>query len=237
MAPRAIQRGRHDWREALGAEPGAGRGRGRGVPAASARRSNTLASLVSRCAWLFRSSSGIPAGIQGTMGARGGARALEYLLGLYFVMHVPITLLFDMQALVSADLYPTELTDMLKWYVQAFKDPLMLKPPSWFKSFLFCELVFQLPFFPFAAYAFFKGSCKWIRIPAIIYSVHTMTTLIPIGAHILFENFAQGPGTFQERLNLLSIYAPYFFIPLILLFFMLWSPHYSTEEKRKRKTR
>ncbi|XP_020818913.1 sigma intracellular receptor 2 [Phascolarctos cinereus] len=171
------------------------------------------------------------------MGSRGGARALEYLLGLYFVMHIPITLLFDMQALLSANLFPTEVTDMLKWYVQAFKDPLMLNPPSWFKSFLFCELVFQLPLFPFAAYAFFKGSCKWIRIPAIIYSVHTMTTLIPISAHILFESFTQGPRTLQERLSLLSIYAPYFFIPLILLFFMLWSPYYSSDEKKKRKTR
>ncbi|XP_074045133.1 sigma intracellular receptor 2 [Macrotis lagotis] len=171
------------------------------------------------------------------MGARGGARALEYLLGLYFVTHIPITLLFDVQPLLPPDLYPSELTDMLKWYIQAFKDPLMLNPPSWFKSFLLCEIVIQLPIFPFAAYAFFKGSCKWIRIPAIIYSVHTMTTLIPISAHILFENSTQGPKTFQDRLRLISIYAPYFFIPLILLFFMLWSPHYSTEEKRKKKTK
>ncbi|XP_007485650.1 sigma intracellular receptor 2 isoform X1 [Monodelphis domestica] len=171
------------------------------------------------------------------MRARGGARALEYLLGLYFLSHIPITLLFDSQALVTSDKFPNELTDMLKWYAQAFKDPLIKDPPSWFKALVFCELVFQLPFFPFAAYAFFKGSCKWIRIPAIIYSVHTTTTLIPIGAHILFETFPRGPMTFQERLSLLSIYIPYFFIPVILLFFMLWSPHYNTLEKRKKKTR
>lgn len=86
------------------------------------------------------------------------------------------------------------------------------------------------------------GGCKWIRIPAIVYSVHTVTTLIPILSTFLFEDFskangfkAQGPKTFQERLTLVSIYAPYFLIPLMLLLFMLRSPYYKYEEKRKKK--
>lgn len=87
-----------------------------------------------------------------------------------------------------------------------------------------------------------SGSCKWIRIPAIVYSVHTMTTLIPILSTFLFEDFskangvkAQGPKTFHERLTLIAIYAPYFLIPLMLLLFMLRSPYYKYEEKRKKK--
>uniref|UniRef100_A0A9L0JV05 Sigma intracellular receptor 2 n=1 Tax=Equus asinus TaxID=9793 RepID=A0A9L0JV05_EQUAS len=177
-----------------------------------------------------------------TMGALGVRRGLEWLLGLYFLSHVPITLFLDLQALLPRELYPLELRNLMEWYAKEFKDPLLQDPPMWFKSFLFCELVFQLPFFPFAAYAFFKGGCKWIRIPAIIYSVHTMTTLIPILSTFLFEDFskasgfkAQGPKTFHERLTLLSVYAPYFLIPLMILLFMLWSPHYKYEEKRKKK--
>lgn len=50
-----------------------------------------------------------------------------------------------------------QLRNVLQWYAKEFKDPLLQDPPEWFKSFVFCELVFQLPFFPFAAYAFFKG--------------------------------------------------------------------------------
>ena len=47
-----------------------------------------------------------------------------------------------------------------------------------------------------------SGGCKWIRTPAIIYSVHTMTTLIPILSTLLLDDFSkashfrgQGPKT------------------------------------------
>ncbi|PKU40643.1 transmembrane protein 97 [Limosa lapponica baueri] len=83
------------------------------------------------------------------------------------------------------------------------------------------------------------GGCKWIRTPAIIYSTHVATTLFAILAHILFHDFSKsqhpGPQTQRERLVLLSIYAPYLLIPLLLLFTMLFHPHYNQAEKRKRK--
>ena len=87
-----------------------------------------------------------------------------------------------------------------------------------------------------------SGGCRWIRTPAIIYSVQTMTTLIPILSTVLLEDFSkascfrgQGPKTFHERLFLISVYTPYFLIPLILLLFMLWNTSYKSEEKRKKK--
>uniref|UniRef100_A0A8C0J2N7 Transmembrane protein 97 n=1 Tax=Chelonoidis abingdonii TaxID=106734 RepID=A0A8C0J2N7_CHEAB len=73
---------------------------------------------------------------------------LEWVFALYFLTHIPITLMIDLQPLVHG---------LLKWYAVTFKDSMMLEPPSWFKSFLCCEAALQLPFFPFAAYAFLKG--------------------------------------------------------------------------------
>ncbi|XP_007530784.1 sigma intracellular receptor 2 [Erinaceus europaeus] len=176
------------------------------------------------------------------MGALSARRSLEWLLGFYFLSHIPITLLLDLQMVLSPEYYPAELKNLLQWYAKEFKDPFLLSPQLWFKAFVFCELVFQLPFFPIATYAFFKGGRKWIRTPAIIYSVHTMTTLVPILFTLLFEDFSkasgfkgQGPKTVIERVTLAFVYAPYFVIPLILLLFMLWSPHYKHEEKRKKK--
>ncbi|XP_032136976.1 sigma intracellular receptor 2 [Sapajus apella] len=176
------------------------------------------------------------------MGAPATRRCVEWLLGLYFLTHIPVTLFLDLQAVLPRELYPVEFRNLLKWYAKEFKDPLLQELPAWFKSFLFCELVFQLPFFPIATYAFLKGSCKWIRTPAIIYSVHTMTTLIPILSTFLFEDFSkasgfkgQGPETLHERLTLVSVYAPYLLIPFVLLIFMLRSPYYKYEEKRKKK--
>ncbi|NXY51828.1 SGMR2 protein, partial [Ceuthmochares aereus] len=132
-----------------------------------------------------------------------------------------------------------QLTELLQGYAAAFRDPMMLQPPEWFKAFIYCEAFLQMPFFPIAAYAFLKGGCKWIRTPAIIYSTHVATTLVPILAHILFHDFSKsedlGPQTLRERLALLSIYVPYLLIPLLILYTMLCHPHYSHVEKRKRK--
>ncbi|XP_010115703.1 PREDICTED: transmembrane protein 97 [Chlamydotis macqueenii] len=132
-----------------------------------------------------------------------------------------------------------QLSELLQWYAATFRDPMMLQPPEWFKAFIYCEAFFQLPFFPVGAYAFLKGGCKWIRTPAIIYSTHVATTLLPILAHILFHDFSSsehlGPQTQHERLVLLSIYVLYLLIPLLILFTMLYNPHYNHVEKRKRK--
>ncbi|XP_071621031.1 sigma intracellular receptor 2 [Heliangelus exortis] len=163
----------------------------------------------------------------------------ERLFGLYFLSHIPITLLIDLQPLLPAGIYPQGLTEALQWYGAAFRDPMMLQPPEWFQAFMYSEAFLQLPFFPVAAYAFLKGGCRWIRTPAIIYSTHVATTLFAILAHILFYDFSKsehpGPETQRERLVLLSIYSPYLLIPLLLLFTMLYNPHYNQVEKRKRK--
>lgn len=114
-------------------------------------------------------------------------RVLEIIFFLYFASHIPITLFIDMQALLPKYVYPQmvsasvkkvdssststrrvcvfswrqlhlrQLKDVLEWYSADFKDPMVTEPPEWFKSFVFCEALVQLPFFPIAAYAFFKG--------------------------------------------------------------------------------
>lgn len=159
-------------------------------------------------------------------------RVLEIVYFIYFASHIPITLLIDFQALLPEHVYPPQLKDVLQWYAGEFKDPMMLDPPVWFRSFVFCEALVQLPFFAVAAYAFLKGGCKWIRTPAIIYSVHVATTLIPILSHIIFHEFPltphPGPQTLKERLTLVSIYAPYLIIPVMILLTMLFSSAYNS---------
>ncbi|KAJ0022499.1 hypothetical protein NQD34_009989 [Periophthalmus magnuspinnatus] len=136
-------------------------------------------------------------------------RVLEIIFFLYFASHVPITLLIDLQALLPARLYPEQLRDVLLWYGSEFKDPMVLDPPLWFKSFIFCEALVQLPFFPVAAYAFLKGGCRWIRTPAIVYSTHTATTLIPILAHILFSTFPSEPFPGPQTQSGAGSWCPY----------------------------
>ncbi|MEQ2169364.1 hypothetical protein GOODEAATRI_024435, partial [Goodea atripinnis] len=114
-------------------------------------------------------------------------RVLEIIFFFYFASHIPITLFIDLQALLPGDVYPQpvssdhsvfficllrrlslaadinhsflhQLVDLLRWYAEEFKDPMMLDHPEWFKSFVFCEALLQMPFFPIAAYAFLKGA-------------------------------------------------------------------------------
>lgn len=42
------------------------------------------------------------------MGAVTARRCVEWLLGLYFVSHIPITMFIDLQALLPPELYPQE---------------------------------------------------------------------------------------------------------------------------------
>ncbi|XP_028662569.1 sigma intracellular receptor 2 [Erpetoichthys calabaricus] len=161
-------------------------------------------------------------------------RFLEWVFFLYFASHIPITVFIDLQALLPSNVYPQSLKDLLKWYVQTYKDPMMMNPPSWFKSFIFCEAILQLPFFPVAAYAFYKGNCRWIRTPAIIYSTHVATSLIPILGHTLFHKFPKdgmfpGPQTLRERVALMGIYIPYLVIPILILLTMLYSKAYNIQ--------
>uniref|UniRef100_A0A2K5LWG4 EXPERA domain-containing protein n=1 Tax=Cercocebus atys TaxID=9531 RepID=A0A2K5LWG4_CERAT len=156
---------------------------------------------------------------------------MESLLGLLFLTRIPITLFMALQVVLLHELYPVEFRNVLKWYAKKFKDTLLWEPSAWFKSFLFYKLVFQLPFFPIATYAFLKGSFP------------TMTTLIPILSTFLFEDFSkasgfkgQRPETLHERLSPVSVYALYLLIPFVLLMFMLQSP-YKYEEKRKKNER
>ncbi|KAF0023427.1 hypothetical protein F2P81_024057 [Scophthalmus maximus] len=175
--------------------------------------------------------------ILGTM----ALRVLEIIFFLYFASHIPITLFIDLQALLPGQLYPQPLKDLLKWYAEEFKDPMVLDPPAWFKSFILCEAVLQTPFFPIAAYAFLKGGRKWIRTPAIVYSTHVATTLVPILAHVLFYQFPMkpypGPQTPQERWLLVSIYAPYLLVPVLLLVTMLLSSTYNSISSTKTNTK
>ncbi|XP_077336633.1 sigma intracellular receptor 2 [Lithobates pipiens] len=166
-------------------------------------------------------------------------RLLEWIFFFYFFSHIPITLLVDLQAVLPSAWYPQQLLDLMRWYTATFKDHLMRNPPPWFMSFVYCEAIVQLPFFPVAAYAFLKGGCRWIRVPAIVYSSHVATTVLAILAHLLFGDFPKTKElespTQQERLTLVAIYAPYLVIPLLILVTMLFSPRYCKEEKRKRK--
>ena len=73
------------------------------------------------------------------------------------------------------NLFFHQLKELLKWYAEEFKDPMVLDPPQWFQSFIFCEAVFQTPFFPIAAYAFLKGQFTQSVVKSVPLMCHLPT--------------------------------------------------------------
>ncbi|PIK46184.1 putative transmembrane protein [Apostichopus japonicus] len=75
------------------------------------------------------------------------------------------------------------------------------------------------------------GGQRWIRIPAIVYSSHVITTVYYMLAEWYFGEFIQdrdfpGPESFNERVIVSMFYLPYFIIPLMILTTMLFSSEY-----------
>ena len=140
------------------------------------------------------------------------------VLVVYFVTHIPISLLVDLQALFI-DFYPEFLKEFVRvQYISKYGDYLMADPPIWMKALIGFE-VLQVPFFFIAAYAIvFKKN--WIRIPSIIYSSHVVTAV----SIILTDFYNSTRLSFNQKAVLFSFYLPYLLIPLSLLLYMSFVP-------------
>uniref|UniRef100_UPI00358F773A sigma intracellular receptor 2 isoform X2 n=1 Tax=Myxine glutinosa TaxID=7769 RepID=UPI00358F773A len=172
-----------------------------------------------------------------------GLRVLEICFFLYFIAFIPVFLLFDSQGVFPASYYPQPLRQILGDYAINYRDPLLVDPPAWFHAILFCEIFMQLPFLPVAAYAFYKGGQRWIRVPVIMYATHVATTDLVICSHFMWHDFSNSthpsPSTQGQRSLLLAVYSPFLLVPLLMLLTMCCSHTYcgSLPQDRKVKRR
>jgi len=147
-------------------------------------------------------------------------RPMDLLFVVFFVTHIPTSLLVDGQCALPSEYFPQKATELLAFHLETFKDPLMGTCPGWLQLIIWCELLLQVPFFFAATYAFVRGS-KWIRIPAIVYGTHTSTTLMPIlGAFWLSNGQKEYPGynlSFEDKAKLTLLYIPYLIMPFLLV--------------------
>ena len=92
-----------------------------------------------------------------TMGRFTG-RPVDQFYFLFFAMHIPITLLVDIQTLYPPSLLArTPLPALMKWYLSWSRDPVLIGAAgsswdwAWLRVFLHSEGYFQLPIFFIAA--------------------------------------------------------------------------------------
>jgi hypothetical protein len=152
---------------------------------------------------------------------------LRIIFLIYFLTHIPVTLILDLQA-IFVEQYPDTLQIVYTWYISTYNDLLIARRPLWLKSFIWAELLFQMPFFFVASYGLlFKKN--WIRIPSIVYGVHVATTVWAILAEIWF-NEENAP---HEKMTLICFYAPYFIIPAFLAGYMIFTDSPFSSKKAK----
>ncbi|KAJ2781431.1 Transmembrane protein 97 [Coemansia interrupta] len=148
-----------------------------------------------------------------------GLSLLDRLYFGYFVSHIPITLLVDVVPLFPSERIPAFMLGLNRFLTEQLSDPFMVigttrSDMTWFKSLLACELVFQLPFFFYAAYAIWNRSPAR-HAPLLVYGAHVSTTMVPILGVLAFGDIER---TLNQRLMLGGLYLPYLLIPLSMAF-------------------
>lgn len=153
------------------------------------------------------------------------------LLLFFFVSLFYVALVIDIEQLMIADpsnfeypVWPPKfLVDHVHWYGKTF-DPLQVARPVWWQQVILHEMIFFVPFYPFAIYAFIKGR-DWIRVPALLYSASLLTIVLII----LREEF-HGPYAAPNFAAVLAFNTPWLLAPAYMIYRMWRYPHPFTRE-------
>ncbi|KAI0308243.1 hypothetical protein B0F90DRAFT_144369 [Multifurca ochricompacta] len=127
---------------------------------------------------------------------------------------------------------PQALASHSSWYVSMSGDPLIggamgifgnQSELSWFKSFLYLEVLFQLPVFVIGAHGLWRDSRRIYGL-LVLYGASTCTTTLACVATVINTPTTSAATiaqqvisiTPEQRAMLLSSYVPFFVIPLYL---------------------
>jgi hypothetical protein len=95
-------------------------------------------------------------------------RIEQFYLG-FFILHIFTTLIMDCAPVFYHHVPIPLLKQLNEFYIDTFKDPIMsivshtpgnqvYASLAWFRSFLWCELVFQVPVFFYGVYCILQGT-------------------------------------------------------------------------------
>ncbi len=158
-------------------------------------------------------------------------RWYDLLIISYFLLHIPLTLFVDSQAVFPREHYPQVFRQMLDDWIRDYDDQLMKSPPAFIKAYVALALFTHIPFFLVATVAFIKGH-NYIRLPTIIYGISTATTVVASIAEAWVRFSPHTPMT--TRYACLSVYALWMVIPLLLVV-RAWNDNMFGQQENKKK--
>ncbi|KAN0101022.1 Transmembrane protein 6/97 [Tylopilus felleus] len=161
------------------------------------------------------------------------SRPIDLLYFVFFLIHLPASLLLDCQSLYPPSFVPSLISRLPKMYTQLSADPLISGAMGytgestsfiWFKTFLFVEAFFQVPVFVIGMIGLWKDSHSTYLL-LLIYGASTATTTLPCLAVLLStpitsaHTIASGAQsiTVSQYYLLLSSYLPFFLLPVFMV--------------------
>lgn len=131
----------------------------------------------------------------------------------YFVIHIPITVVMD-STIVIPPVFEFQQA-LINFHVNQNKDFLMVVKPLWFKTFVWIELLFQLPYFFMALQLITKKDPKRF-IYNMLYGFNAGLTTFVCIMYDIFQGSEYQLNT-KDIIQLVSIYLPYLIIPLVIM--------------------
>ncbi|KAH7094205.1 transmembrane protein 6/97 [Auriculariales sp. MPI-PUGE-AT-0066] len=157
-------------------------------------------------------------------------RPLDLLYVVFFVVHIPASILIDLQTLYPPSLVPGWMSPIMPWYLNMSGDPVtaggmgLYGQPLhtlWLRSFFWIEALFQFPCFFIGIWAITKGKHAWYPL-LIAYSASTLTTMVPVLAYLLSYPSSQHKAknyetiTEGQRWQVFGSMVPWVLIPAAL---------------------
>ena len=136
----------------------------------------------------------------------------DNVLLLFFSIHLVAAITVDLVPLYMDFMPVPFILKFREFYLRVFQDPLMRDPPLFMQSFLWCEAIFQVPFFVYAISALLND-CKRRHLPFLVYSTHSATTILPC----LTEIFHSNEITLENKVYLTAFYGMFLVMTLALM--------------------
>ncbi|TPX70201.1 hypothetical protein SpCBS45565_g01918 [Spizellomyces sp. 'palustris'] len=140
--------------------------------------------------------------------------SLRPLFILYFLIHIPSTLVISFQGVFPNVELPPFFRESLAGWIESSQDPFLaplIKTGSvepWFWGIIVCELFFQLPLEAWLLVKVWQKEWERIRMWAVVYAVHVITTMVPILV-VLKEADVENKGV------LWGSYLPFLIVPAL----------------------
>ncbi|RMZ73347.1 transmembrane 6 97 [Pyrenophora seminiperda CCB06] len=106
------------------------------------------------------------------------SRKLDTLYFVFFLIHLPIMLFFDLTPLYHTSLLPAPLLTLRTWYNSTYGDRFFSSsPPVWFPVFTWLELLFHLPLTLWAIPALLREDPR-VPLALLVFGMETTVTTV-----------------------------------------------------------